>query len=247
MGTRRSEVKPTRVTVSACTGCSACVVACQAENNVAVVGRDEVLRRRDMAWLRLDRYYADVPGAPGEVDVVHQPMLCAHCGNAPCEAVCPVLATTHSSEGLNEQTYNRCVGTRYCANNCPFKVRRFNWFTYDRADPWADLALNPDVTVRSRGVMEKCSLCVQRIAEAKAQAKVDGRALKDGDVLTACQQSCPAGAIVFGDRNDPASAVAKAGRDARTYTLLDELNLKPALAYQAKVRRRETLGGGRHG
>jgi molybdopterin-containing oxidoreductase family iron-sulfur binding subunit len=235
------------IDLSACTGCSACVVACQAENNVPVVGRDEVLRRRDMAWVRIDRYYADAPGRPGDVDVVHQPMLCHHCGNAPCESVCPVLATTHSSDGLNEQVYNRCVGTRYCANNCPFKVRRFNWFEYDRADPWADLALNPDVTVRSRGVMEKCSLCVQRIAEARAVAKVAGRPLAEGDVRTACQQSCPSGAIVFGDRNDPGSAVSKAGREKRSYALLDELNLKSAVAYQARVRDDPRTGGGRHG
>jgi molybdopterin-containing oxidoreductase family iron-sulfur binding subunit len=237
------------VDLSACTGCSACVVSCQAENNVPVVGKDEVLRRRDMAWMRIDRYYADVPGAPGEVDVVHQPMLCHHCENAPCETVCPVLATTHDGEGLNGQTYNRCVGTRYCANNCPYKVRRFNWFDYGRPDRLADLVLNPDVTVRYRGVMEKCSFCVQRLHEAKVEAKRLGRPLADGEARTACQQSCPADAIVFGDVNDPKSRVARAAKDGRHYRVLEELNVKPSVGYLTKVRHRDgpTGKGPRHG
>jgi len=227
------------IDLNACTGCSACVVACQSENSIPVVGKDEVRRRRDMAWMRLDRYYADVPGSPGDVEVVHQPMLCQHCENAPCETVCPVLATVHTSEGLNAQVYNRCVGTRYCANNCPYKVRRFNWFDYASHDSLADLALNPDVTVRSRGVMEKCSFCVQRLHEAKAHAKSLGRAPADGEAKTACQQSCPAQAIVFGDVHDPKSRIAALERDPRRYHVLEELNVKPSIAYLTKVRHRE--------
>ena len=235
------------VDLTKCTGCSACVVACQAENNVPVVGRDEVARGRDMAWLRVDRYFADVEGAPGEVEVVHQPLPCQHCGNAPCEVVCPVLATSHSEDGRNEQTYNRCVGTRYCANNCPYKVRRFNWFGYGSHDTWADLVLNPDVTVRERGVMEKCSFCVQRVSEAKAEARREGRALADGDVRTACQQSCPAGALVFGDVTDATSAAARAAKDPRRYRVLEELNVDPAVSYLVKVRERPLDGAPKEG
>jgi len=223
------------VDLTACTGCSACVIACQAENNVPVVGRDEVAREREMHWIRIDRYY-DSRG--GGTDVVHQPMLCHHCDHAPCETVCPVLATVHGSEGLNQQVYNRCVGTRYCANNCPFKVRRFNWFDYPHQDRLQNMVLNPDVTVRSRGVMEKCSFCVQRIHEAKAEAKRKGVPLADGDVQPACAQSCPAGAIVFGDRNDPASAVAARRADPHHYHVLDELNLRPAVGYLPQARDR---------
>jgi molybdopterin-containing oxidoreductase family iron-sulfur binding subunit len=221
------------VDLSACTGCSACVVSCQAENNIPSVGRDEVLRGREMHWMRVDRYYQ---GDEANPQVVHQPMMCQHCENAPCETVCPVLATVHSTEGLNQQVYNRCVGTRYCANNCPTKVRRFNWFDYKHDDPLERMVLNPDVVVRSRGVMEKCSMCVQRVQEAKAQAKREGRALQDGDAQTACQQSCPAKAIHFGDLNDSASAVAKLSKDGRAYRLLEELNIGSSITYLTKIR-----------
>jgi molybdopterin-containing oxidoreductase family iron-sulfur binding subunit len=220
---------------NACTGCSACVIACQAENNIPVVGKDEVRRHRDMHWLRIDRYYTDRDRG---VDVVHQPMLCQHCGHAPCEPVCPVLATVHSAEGLNQQVYNRCVGTRYCANNCPYKVRRFNWFDYAHDDTLQNLALNPDVTVRSRGVMEKCTFCVQRIQAARSEAAGQGRPLADGDVQTACQQSCPARAIVFGNLNDRQSRARRQSEDARRYRVLDDLNVRPAVNYLTLVRNR---------
>ncbi|MFO0969853.1 MAG: TAT-variant-translocated molybdopterin oxidoreductase [Gemmataceae bacterium] len=260
------------IDLSKCTGCSACVVACQAENNIPVVGKDEVYRQREMHWLRIDRYYADRPAAAGaapagDVDVAFQPMMCQHCGNAPCETVCPVLATVHSSEGLNQQVYNRCVGTRYCANNCPYKVRRFNWFNYPRDDAGENLVLNPDVTVRSRGVMEKCSFCIQRIQEAKIEARRLGLPLDAMNLQTACQQSCPAQAIHFGDLNRPldpplAAAgavaatpgggplagvsallprppqVAQLARDRRAYQVLEELNVQPGVHYLKVVRNR---------
>lgn len=232
--------------ISACTGCSSCVVSCQVENNVPVVGKDEVLRKRDMHWLRLDRYYS---GKGENVDVSFQAMMCQHCDNAPCEPVCPVLATVHSTEGLNEQIYNRCVGTRFCANNCPYKVRRFNWFEYAREDVMENMVLNPDVTVRSRGVMEKCSMCIQRIQEARFEAKKNGKSIQDGDIQLACQQSCPADAIVFGDLNDPKSKISKLVNSGRHYKVLEELNVRPTVGYLTQVRNREedSNKGNHHG
>lgn len=220
------------IDLNKCIGCSACLVACEIENNIPVVGEEEVRRRREMHWLRLDRYYK---GDPQNPEVRHQPMLCQQCDNAPCESVCPVLATVQSSEGLNMQVYNRCVGTRFCANNCPYKVRRFNWFDYPRNDLSANLILNPDVTVRERGVMEKCSFCVQRIEAAKIAAKKERRPVRDGEIQPACQQSCPADAIVFGDVNDPESRIAHSQHDARAFKVLEDLYVKPAVTYLKKV------------
>jgi Fe-S-cluster-containing dehydrogenase component len=223
-----------------CTGCSACVVSCQLENNVPVVGKDEVRRNRELHWLRIDRYYRE--DNHGETSASFQPVMCQQCDNAPCETVCPVLATVHSNEGLNQQVYNRCVGTRYCANNCPYKMRRFNWFDYPRGTEKERLALNPDVTVRSRGIMEKCTFCVQRIQEGKIKAKGERRPLRDREIQPACQQSCPAGAIVFGDMNDPNSEIAQLMKSGRSYKMLEELNVKPTVHYLASVRNTESTG-----
>ncbi len=224
------------IDLASCTGCSACVVACQVENNIPVVGRDEVQRNREMHWIRLDRYYS---GQGDDVDIAQQPMLCQHCENAPCETVCPVVATVHNDEGLNVQVYNRCIGTRFCANNCPYKVRRFNWFEHARESAVENLALSPDVTVRSRGVMEKCSMCVHRVQEAELEATHRGEPIPEGGLKTACQQSCPSTAIVFGDLNDPKSAVSQLRTDGRAYHALGELNVKPAVTYLSLVRNRE--------
>ncbi len=225
------------IDLNSCTGCSACVSACQSENNVPTVGKDLMLQGREMHWIRIDRYYKGVPEEP---ETVHQPVVCMHCDNAPCETVCPVAATVHSDEGTNDMIYNRCVGTRYCANNCPYKVRRFNWFNYTKkVEKPLNMAMNPDVTVRSRGVMEKCTFCIHRIREAQAKAKLENRKLKDGDIQTACQQSCPTGAIVFGDLKDKSSKVYRLFNREDSYSLLEELNTQPAVRYQVKVRNKE--------
>lgn len=257
------------VDLNSCIGCGACVIACQAENNVPVVGKQEIRNSRDMYWLRIDRYYSakekievkegvdrglnvpnlyDVLIQPSESpNVIFQPVMCQHCNHAPCETVCPVAATSHGKQGQNQMAYNRCIGTRYCANNCPYKVRRFNWFNYAQNDKFdfhmnndlGRMVLNPDVVVRTRGVMEKCSLCIQRTQNTILEAKKEGRAVKDGEFTTACAQSCPTGAMKFGDMNDRASEVRALFNTDRKYVLLEEIGTKPNVFYHTKVRNRK--------
>jgi len=258
------------IDLSSCNGCGVCITACHSENNVPVVGKDEVRRSRDLHWLRMDRYFSSIEDENraswdeskdkigeefdyGKLEVPEDnptvffmPMLCQHCNHAPCETVCPVAATTHSNEGLNMMAYNRCIGTRYCANNCPYKVRRFNWFNYrdyrkfentnPSQDQMARMVLNPDVVVRSRGVMEKCSFCVQRIQEGKLNAKKESRTVIDGDVVTACSDACPNDCITFGDWNDKDSKIREVSGSDRAYHALEEVGVKPNVWYQVKIR-----------
>jgi len=258
------------IDLNACTGCGACVIACHAENNVPVVGKKEVRKSRDMHWLRIDRYYSSDTSFEGDLDtkenisglgdslttfgemeqasenpqVTFQPVMCQHCNHAPCETVCPVAASSHGRQGQNHMAYNRCVGTRYCANNCPYKVRRFNWFLYNQNDEFdyhmnndlGRMVLNPDVVVRSRGVMEKCSMCIQMTQKTILDAKLEGRQIKDGEFQTACSNACDSGAMVFGDINDKESQVAQLKEDSRMYHLLEHVGTKPNVMYQVKVR-----------
>jgi molybdopterin-containing oxidoreductase family iron-sulfur binding subunit len=236
------------VDLNSCVGCGGCVIACQSENNIPVVGKTEVTRGRVMHWLRIDEFFQGDPAIPESMSATYQPLMCVQCENAPCEVVCPVEATSHSTDGINEMTYNRCVGTRYCSNNCPYKVRRFNFLQYsDYATESLKLQRNPQVTVRTRGVMEKCNFCVQRIRNAEIEAKNLGRYgqdpnrtgiafIRDGEVLTACQAACPTQAITFGDMNDSRSQVAGLKQNPRNYGLLSDLNTRPRLTYLAAVR-----------
>ena len=258
------------IDLNACTGCGSCVIACHAENNVPVVGKSEIRRSRDMHWLRIDRYYSseetfagdnerkeniaglssslstfnEMEHASDNPQVAFQPVMCQHCNHAPCETVCPVAATSHSRQGQNHMAYNRCVGTRYCANNCPYKVRRFNWFLYNKNsefdfhmnDDLGRMVLNPDVSVRSRGVMEKCSMCIQKTQATILAAKNEGRVIVDGEFQTACSSACTTGAMVFGDVNDKESKVAKLSEDERMYHLLEHVGTKPNVFYHVKVR-----------
>lgn len=255
------------IDLNTCTGCGACVVACQAENNVSVVGKTEVMKAQEMSWIRIDRYFSGNPDDPDSIQAVFQPMMCQHCDNAPCENVCPVSATNHSSEGLNQMAYNRCIGTKYCANNCPYKVRHFNWFDFNGADSFKDnlyedgrrddinddltrMVLNPDVTVRSRGVMEKCSFCVQRLQDGKLQAKKEGQALQDHHVSTACQKACPSDSIVFGNINDTDSAIYKAryqDNKDRLYYVLEQLHILPNVSYLSRIRNTDEVVAGKAG
>jgi molybdopterin-containing oxidoreductase family iron-sulfur binding subunit len=254
------------IDLNACTGCGACVIACHAENNVPVVGKREIRKSRDMHWLRIDRYYSSENTFEGDIEkvenssdffvrkelenpsenpqVTFQPIMCQHCNHAPCETVCPVAASVHGRQGQNHMTYNRCIGTRYCANNCPYKVRRFNWFLYNKNDEFdyhmnddlGRMVLNPDVVVRSRGVMEKCSLCIQMTQKTILDAKLEGRQIKDGEFQTACSSACGSGAMVFGDVNDKDSKVNKLRSNDRMYRLLESVGTEPNVMYQTKVR-----------